>query len=48
MRGVRIRVLVGLAALSVFAAACGDFAKDAGGSMGAGPYGATAASGATD
>jgi plastocyanin len=48
MRGVRIRVLVGLAALSVLAAACGDDANDAGGSMGAGPTGATAATGATD
>jgi plastocyanin len=48
MRGVRIRVLVGLATLSVLAAACGDDANDAGGSMGAGPTGATAATGATD
>ena len=48
MRGVRIRVLVGLAALSVLAAACGDDANDAGGSMGAGPTGVTAATGATD
>ena len=48
MRGVRIRVLVGLAAVSVLAAACGDDANDAGGSMGAGPTGATAATGATD
>jgi plastocyanin len=48
MRGVRIRVLVGLAALSVLAAACGDDANDAGGSMGAGSTGATAATGATD
>jgi plastocyanin len=48
MRGVRIRVLVGLAALSVLAAACGGDANDAGGSMGAGPTGATAATGATD
>jgi plastocyanin len=48
MRGVRIRVLVGLAALSVLAAACGDDANAAGGSMGAGPTGATAATGATD
>lgn len=45
MRGVRMRVLVGLAALSVLAAACGGDANDAGGSMGAG---ATAATGATD
>jgi plastocyanin len=48
MRGVRIRVLVGFAALSVLAAACGDDANDAGGSTGAGPTGATAATGATD
>jgi plastocyanin len=48
MRGVRIRVLVGLAALSVLAAACGDDSNDTGGSMGAGPTGATAATGATD
>lgn len=48
MRGVRIRVLVGLVALSVLAAACGDDANDAGGSTGAGPTGATAATGATD
>ena len=48
MRGVRIRVLVSLAALSVLAAACGDDANDAGGSTGAGPTGATAATGATD
>jgi plastocyanin len=47
MRGVRIHVLVGLAALSVLAAACGGDANDAGGSTGAGPTGATAA-GATD
>jgi plastocyanin len=48
MRGVRIHVLVGLAALSVLAAACGDDANDAGESMGAGPTGATAAAGGTD
>jgi plastocyanin len=48
MRGVRMRILVGLAALSVLAAACGDDANDAGGSMAAGPTGATAAAGATD
>ena len=48
MRGVRIHVLVGLAALSVLAAACGDDANDAGGATGAGPTGATAATGATD
>jgi plastocyanin len=48
MRGVRIHVLVGLAALSVLAAACGGDANDAGGSMGGGPTGATAATGATD
>jgi plastocyanin len=47
MRGVRMRVLVGLAALSVLAAACGGDANDEGGSMGAGPTGATAATGAT-
>ena len=47
MRGVRIRILVGLAALSVLAAACGDDANDAGGSTGAGPTGASAATGAT-
>jgi len=46
MRGVRMRVLVGLAALSVLAVACGGDANDAaGGSMGTGP---TAATGATD
>jgi plastocyanin len=48
MRGVRIRVLVGLAALSVLAAACEDDANDAGGSMGAASTGATAPTGATD
>jgi plastocyanin len=48
MRGVRMRALVGLAALSVLAAACGGDANDAGGSMGGGPTGATAATGATD
>jgi plastocyanin len=49
MRGVRMRVLVGLAALSVLAAACGDEANDASaGSSMAGPTGATAAGGATD
>ena len=48
MRGGRIHVLVGLAALSVFAAACGGDANDAGGSTRAGPSGATAATGATD
>jgi hypothetical protein len=48
MRGVRIRVLVGLAALSVLVTACGGDANDEGGSMGAGPTGATAATGATD
>ena len=48
MRGIRIRVLVGLAALSVLAAACGGDASDgdAGGSTGAGPTGG--AGGATD
>ena len=48
MTGVRMRVLVGLAALSVLAVACGGDANDAGGSMGGGPTGATAATGATD
>jgi plastocyanin len=48
MRGVRMRALVGLAALSVLAVACGGDANDAGGSMGGGPTGATAATGATD
>jgi plastocyanin len=48
MTGVRMRVLVGLAALSVLAVACGGDANDAGGSMGGGPAGATAATGATD
>ena len=47
MRGVRFHVLVGLAALSVLAAACGGDANDAGGSMGGGPTGATGATGAT-
>lgn len=47
MRGVRMRALVGLAALSVLAAACGGDATDegAGGSTAAG---STGASGATD
>lgn len=48
MTGVRMRALVGLAALSVLAAACGGDADDAGGSMGGVPTGATAATGATD
>jgi plastocyanin len=48
MTGVRMRALVGLAALSVLAVACGGDANDAGGSMGGGPTGATAATGATD
>jgi plastocyanin len=48
MRGVRMRVLLGLVALSLLAAACGGDATDAGGSMGAGPTGTTAATGATD
>jgi plastocyanin len=48
MKGVRMRVLVGLAAFSVLAVACGGDANDAGGSMGGGPSGATAATGATD
>jgi plastocyanin len=46
MTGVRMRVLVGLTALSVLAVACGGEANDAGGSTGAGPTGD--ASGATD
>ena len=46
MRGVRIHVLVGLAALSVLAVACGGDANDtAGGPAGTGP---TTATGATD
>jgi plastocyanin len=47
MRSVRMHILVGLAALSVLAAACGDDANDAGagGSTAAGSTGAT---GATD
>ena len=48
MTGVRMRALVGLAALSVLAVACGGDANDAGGSMGGGPTGATVATGATD
>ena len=48
MTGVRTRVLVGIAALSVLAVACGGDANDAGGSMGGGQTGATAATGATD
>ena len=48
MTGVRMRVLVGLATLSVLAVACGGDANDAGGSMGGGPTGATAATGPTD
>jgi plastocyanin len=50
MRGVRMRVLVTLAALAVLAAACGGDANDAGagGATGTGPTGATAATGATD
>ena len=48
MTGVRMRALVGLAALSVLAAACGGDANDTGGSMGGGPTGATAATGPTD
>jgi plastocyanin len=47
MTGVRMRVLVGLAALSVLAAACGGDANDAGGSMGGAPTGSTA-TGPTD
>lgn len=46
MRGVRMRVLIGLAALSVLAAACGDDANDAG--AGRSMAGPTAADGATD
>jgi plastocyanin len=45
MRGGRMRVLVGLAALSVLAVACGGDANEAGGPTGTGP---TAATGATD
>jgi plastocyanin len=48
MTGVRMRVLVGLATLSVLSVACGGDANDAGGSMGGGPTGATAATGPTD
>lgn len=48
MTGVQMRVLVGLATLSVLAVACGGDANDAGGSMGGGPTGATAATGPTD
>jgi len=47
MRGVRMRVLVALAALAVLAAACGGDSNDAGGG-GATATGATAATGATD
>jgi plastocyanin len=47
MTGVRMRVLVGLVALSVLAVACGSDSNDgAGGSTGAGPTGG--AGGATD
>jgi plastocyanin len=46
MRGIRMRVLVGLATLSLLAVACGGDANDAaGGATGTGP---TAATGATD
>ena len=50
MRGVRMRVLVALAALMVLAAACGGDSNDegAGGATGTGSTGATAATGATD
>jgi plastocyanin len=48
MRGVRVRVLVGLTALAVLGAACGGDANDEGGSMAAGPTGGTATTGATD
>ena len=47
MRGVRVRVLVGLAALSVIAAACGGDATDEGGG-GSTAAGSTGATGATD
>ena len=47
MRGVRMRVLVVLAALAVLAAACGGDSNDAG-AGGATATGATAATGATD
>ena len=50
MRGVRMRVLVGLAALSVITAACGGDATDegAGGSTAAGSTGATGAADSGD
>ena len=48
MTGVRMRVLVGLAALSVLAVACGGDASETGGSVGGGPTGAIAATGPTD
>jgi plastocyanin len=47
MGGVRMRVLVALAALAVLAAACGGASNDAG-AGGATATGATAATGATD
>jgi plastocyanin len=51
MRGVRLHVLVGLAALSVVAAACGSDANDAssggGGSTGSSSTGSTGSSGAS-
>jgi plastocyanin len=47
MRGVRMRVLVALAALAVLAAACGGDSNDAG-AGGATSTGPTAATGATD
>jgi len=49
MRGVRLHVMVGLAALSVVAAACGSDANDAssGGSSGSSSTGSTGGSGAT-
>ena len=47
MRGVRMRVLVALAAPAVLAAACGGDSNDAG-AGGATATGATAATGATD
>ena len=48
MRGVRMRVLVGLAALSVLAAACGGDATDEGARWDRRPAGSTGATGATD
>jgi hypothetical protein len=48
MTGVRMRVLVGLAALSVLAVRVRGRRERAGGSVGGGPTGAIAATGATD